>query len=161
MKTHAVKENRILKSVDFVIIVVTMSFVSFVILKSMVPFPDWTNHSGSGVSQKVEFPVLEQKAIPVNNGSAVQENTMIHVDPAANVFNKGESEKTVIKPSSVESNAGTAIKGGVKSDAAKADQPVENAAKTKNTENAPVVGTQSEKSMLENWIKDRDEWEQK
>ena len=155
MKTHAIKENRILKSFDFVLIVVTMSFVSFMILKSTVPFPGLTNHSGTGTSLKVEFPVLEQKVIPANSGNAAQENTK------TNAVNKVESKKTEIKSASVESNAGTAIKGGVKSEAAKADQSVESAAKSKNNATVPLIDSKNEKSMLENWIKGRDEWEQK
>ena len=155
MKTHAVKENRILKSFDFVLIVLTMSFVTFMILKSTVLLGDFKSHSGTSESMKVEFPVLEQKAIPVNNGNVAQENTMV------NAFNKVESTKTEIKSASVESNAGTAIKGGVKSEAAKADQSVESAAKSNNNETAPVIDSKNEKSMLENWIKGRDEWEQK
>jgi hypothetical protein len=160
MKTHAIKENRILKSVDFVLIVLTTSFVTFIFLKSMVPFPDWSNHPVSGASQKVEFPVSEQKAIPVSDGNTTQETSMINADRSDNGVKKAISEKAGIKSGPAQSNAVTAIKE-VQVKAARVHHSVETATKSKNAVTTPVIDSKNEKLILENWIKDRDEWEQK
>jgi hypothetical protein len=161
MKTHAVRENRILKSFDFVLIVLTMSFVSFMILKSIVFYPDFTNHSKMGTSLKVEFPVLEQKAISVINENTAQESTMINAGPKGNAVNKEESEKAETESVSVKRNMVTAVEGGLQSEAAMVHQSLNITAKSVITETVPVTDSHSEKTNLEQWIKSRDDWEQK
>lgn len=161
MKTHAVKENRILKSFDFVLIVLTMSFVSFMILKSTVPFQDFTRHSGAAPSLKTEFPVSVEKGFPAAKENTVREKTMINDDPAGNAVNKEESVTAENKSVSVKEITVTATKEGVDSKAASVDQSSKITEKSKINETAPVADVQFDKSVLEKWINSRDKWEQK
>jgi hypothetical protein len=160
MKTHAVKGNGILKSLDSVIIVITMTFVTFMILKSTVLLGDLKSHSGTGESIKFDFPVMPQDGKAVINNNAAGEAITIRSDRPDNAINREESEKAEVKSSSVMSNAVRSIKE-VEVKATKVDQPVKINEKSKNEENTPAVDVQFEKSVLENWIKDRDAWEQK
>jgi hypothetical protein len=161
MKTHAVKENRILKSFDFVLIFLTMSFVTFTILKSPVFSPDLFNHSWTGASLKAEIPIMHKVAIRGVVENTAQEITVIKADHPDNAFNEEKSAKAEIKSGTTKSNHATAIKGGMQLEAGKADQSLKVTAEGEITENAIGTDTRNEKSMLEQWIISRDNWEQK
>jgi hypothetical protein len=161
MKTHAVKENRILKSFDFVLIFLTMSFVTFTILKSPAFFPDLFNHSWTGASLKAEIPIMHKVAIRGVVENTAQETTVIKADLPDNAFNEEKSAKAEIKSGTIKSNHVTAIKGGMQLEAGKADQSLQFTKEVEITENAIGTDTRNEKSMLEQWIISRDNWEQK
>jgi hypothetical protein len=161
MKTHAVKENRILKSFDFALIVLTMSFVSFIIFRSLVFIPDFSIHSKTNASQKVDFTGSEQKGVVYSEENTAQEPTLFKLNPTENAVPEVKSEKAETSPVLQESNSGTIIQEGNHLEAAKADQSSTVTRKSKVKETAPVNETHFEQANLAQWIKNRDDWEQK
>jgi hypothetical protein len=61
----------------------------------------------------------------------------------------------------VKRNMVTAVEGGLQSEAAMVHQSLNITAKSMITETVPVTDSHSEKTNLEQWIKSRDDWEQK
>ena len=61
MKTHAIKKYRIQKLFDPALIVVTMSFITFYVLKSMVSFPDLLNRPETSPSFQAKLATAHQE----------------------------------------------------------------------------------------------------
>jgi hypothetical protein len=161
MKTHAVKENRILKSFDLVLIVLTMSFVTYTILGSPNLFPGLSRHSGLSESRKAEFPIMHQESTSGVFAKSALETTVIKADRQESAINKEKQANAEIKSGTIKRNQATSIKGRMQLEAVKVDQSLGIATAAEVTENANVADTHHEKSALEQWIISRDSWEQK
>ena len=160
MKTDAFKEKKIWESVDFLFIVLAISFVSFLSLKSLIIYPNGINHPGTGVQYESEFPVLIQEGVPNAVEFTDQRTTDSEADRSANVINEEKAIEVEKNAVTATGHSETVVKGKARSGSA-VKELTETEAKSKDIQAAPVTDTQFDRSILENWINERDKWEQR